>query len=160
MTSRLSGSGLSDRPSSTVRAKVVCCKRLDHSIFRPSTAQPPGSRPHASRVATHGQQVASFGGFYPSAEVQSAYSTAPADRAVHSWNVKQFYLSHRENSTPSQSGPGSDSHKGGTPYSSKFQHYWSLTIKLFSVTSGHSFEECYPTAEMQLDHVLLMHVLN
>ena len=46
------------------------------------TAQPPGIRPSALRVATHGQQVASLGGgSYPSAEVQSAYSTAPADRA-------------------------------------------------------------------------------
>ena len=47
------------------------------------TAQPPGIRPSALRVATHGQQVASLGGWgsYPSAEVQLAYSTAPADRA-------------------------------------------------------------------------------
>ena len=45
------------------------------------TAQPPGIRPSALRVAIHGQQVASLGGSYPSAEVQSAYFTAPADRA-------------------------------------------------------------------------------
>ena len=46
------------------------------------TAQPPGIRPSALRVATHGQLVATLGGgSYPSAEVQSAYSTAPADRA-------------------------------------------------------------------------------
>ena len=44
------------------------------------TAQPTGIRPSALRVATHGQQVASLGFFYPSAEVQSAYSTAPADK--------------------------------------------------------------------------------
>ena len=48
-------------------------------------AQPPGIRPSALRVATHGQQVASlYGGrAYPSAEVQSRYSTAPADRAAY-----------------------------------------------------------------------------
>ena len=45
------------------------------------TGQPPGIRPSALRVATHSQQVASLGGGYPSAEVQSAYSKAPADRA-------------------------------------------------------------------------------
>ena len=43
--------------------------------------QPPGSRPKASRVATHGPQVSSFGGrSYPSTEVQSVYSIAPADK--------------------------------------------------------------------------------
>ena len=52
------------------------------------TAQPPGFRPSALRVATHGKQVASLGGGgYPSAEVQSVYSTASADgacnRSVH-----------------------------------------------------------------------------
>ena len=46
------------------------------------TAQPPGIRHSALRVATHGKQVASLVVFYPSAEVQSAYSTAPADRAT------------------------------------------------------------------------------
>ena len=45
------------------------------------TAQPPGFRPSALRVATHGQQVASLGGGggYPSTEDQSAYSTAQMD---------------------------------------------------------------------------------
>ena len=33
------------RLSSPVKAKVVCCEYLDHSVFRPSTAQPLGSRP-------------------------------------------------------------------------------------------------------------------
>ena len=31
----------------------------------------------------------------------------------------------------------------------KLQHYWSLTIRLFSVISGHSLGESYPSAEMQ-----------
>ena len=43
------------------------------------TTQPLGIRPRALRVATHGQQVASLVGSYPSAEVQSAYSTAPGN---------------------------------------------------------------------------------
>ena len=29
------------------------------------------------------------------------------------------------------------------------QYYWSLTIRLFSVLSGHTLEESYPSAEMQ-----------
>ena len=73
----------SDHPSDQVRAKVVCCKPLT-TVTGSMTAQPPGIRPSALRVATHGQQIASLGGgSYPSAEVQSAYSTAPADREVN-----------------------------------------------------------------------------
>ena len=34
-----------DYPSSTIRAKMLCCKWLDHSIAEPSTAQPPGYCP-------------------------------------------------------------------------------------------------------------------
>ena len=44
------------------------------------TAQPPGFHPSALRVAAHGQQVASLRESYSSAEVQSAYPRAPADR--------------------------------------------------------------------------------
>ena len=56
---------------------------VDHSVAGSMTAQPSGFRPGTLRVATHGQQVASLEGrVLPSAEMQSAYSTAPADRAV------------------------------------------------------------------------------
>ena len=52
---------------------------IDHSVAGSMTAQPPGIRPSALRITTHGQQVASLGGgSYPSAEVQTAYSTAPS----------------------------------------------------------------------------------
>ena len=63
----------SDRLSDQVRAKVMCCKPLT-TVAGSMTAQPPGIRPSALRVATHGQQVAPL--------VQSTYSTAPADRAL------------------------------------------------------------------------------
>ena len=46
------------------------------------TAQLPGSRPNALRIGTYSQQVAPLGQSYLSAEVKSAYSTAPADRAL------------------------------------------------------------------------------
>ena len=39
--------------------------------------------------------------------------------------------------------------RGGTPHSSKLQHYWNLTIRLFSVILGHSFRESYLSAEIQ-----------
>ena len=39
----------------------------------------------------------------------------------------------------------------GTPHSPKLQHCWNLTIRLFSVISGHSLGgESYPSEEMQL----------
>ena len=38
---------------------------IDHSVAGSMTAQPPGIRPSALRVATHGQQVASLGGLTP-----------------------------------------------------------------------------------------------
>ena len=56
-------------------------------VTRSWTAQPSGSHPQALRVAAHSQQVVSLVvvvvvvGAYSSAEVQSAYSTAPADGA-------------------------------------------------------------------------------
>ena len=81
-TSRLIGSGPirpAVRPS---KGQSGVLQAIDHSVAGSMTAQPPGIRPSALRVATHGQQVASLGGgSYPFAEVQSAYSTAPADRA-------------------------------------------------------------------------------
>ena len=55
------------------------------------TAQPPGSRSSALRVATNGQQVASFGGSYLSAEVQSAYYIAPANRAARHRDIICYY---------------------------------------------------------------------
>ena len=49
--------------------------------------------------------------------------------------------------TPDQSGPGSNGNEAGTPYSPKFQHYWSLTIRLFRVISRHSLQESDLSAE-------------
>ena len=37
--------------------------------------------------------------------------------------------------TPGQSEPGSDVNEVGTPHSLKPQHYWNITIRLFSVIS-------------------------
>ena len=38
----------------------------------------------------------------------------------------------------------------GAPYSPRSQHYWDLTIRLFSVISGYSLEVgSYPSAEVQ-----------
>ena len=68
------------RPSKCLSSVL---QAIDHSVAGSMTAQLPGFRPSALRVATHGQRVASMvEGSYPSTEVQSAYSTAPADRAV------------------------------------------------------------------------------
>ena len=82
MTSRLIGLGPirpTVRPS---KGQSGVLQAIDLSVAGSMTAQPPGIRPSALRVTTHDQQVASFGwGSKPSAEVQSAYSTAPADRA-------------------------------------------------------------------------------
>ena len=36
-----------------------------------------------------------------------------------------------------------------TPHFPKLKHHWNLTIRLFSVISGHSLEKSYPSAEMQ-----------
>ena len=51
--------------------------------------------------------------------------------------------------SPGHSGPGSDGNKRATLHSPKLQHYWSFTIRLFSVISGHSLGESFPSAEMQ-----------
>ena len=45
--------------------------------------------------------------------------------------------------TPSQSGPGSDGNEG-IPHSPKLQHYWNLTIRLFSVISRTLVGEVFP----------------
>ena len=79
MTSRLIGSGLSDRLSDKVRVKVVCCKTLT-TVAEPMTFQSPGYHPNALRITTHSQQVDLLRS-YPFAVVQSAYSTAPVVRA-------------------------------------------------------------------------------
>ena len=77
MTSWLIGSGPSDHLSSPVRAKVEWCKSSDLFSCWVKDCE---SHPWALWVATQGQQVASLGGGYPSAEVQSVDSTAPANR--------------------------------------------------------------------------------
>ena len=83
MTSRLIGSGPVQPPVRPSKGQSGVSQAIDHSVAGSMTAQPPGIRPSALRDATYGQQVASLGGgSYPSAEVQSAYSTAPADRAM------------------------------------------------------------------------------
>ena len=82
MTSRLIGLGPIRPPVRPSKGQSGVLQAIDHSVAGSMTAQLPGIRPSALRVATHGQQVAPWGGSYPSAEVQSAYSTAPADRAV------------------------------------------------------------------------------
>ena len=52
-------------------------------IARSRIGHSPGSRPQALRVATYGQLVASLKKEpYPFAEVQSAYSTTPANRMI------------------------------------------------------------------------------
>ena len=82
-TSRLIGSGPIRPPVRPSKGQSDVLQAIDHSVTGSMTAQPPGIHPSALRVATHGQQVASLGGSYPSAEVQSVYSTAPADRAKY-----------------------------------------------------------------------------
>ena len=57
MISRLSGSGLSDRLSDQIK---WCCRPFT-TVARSMSAQTPGSRPSAFRVAIQGQQVASLG---------------------------------------------------------------------------------------------------
>ena len=51
--------------------------------------------------------------------------------------------------TSGQSRSGSDGSEVGTLHSPKIQHYWSLTIRLFSVISRTLVGESYPSAEMQ-----------
>ena len=83
MTSRLIRLDPIQLPVRPSKGQSGVLQAIDHSVAKSMTAQPPGIHPSALRVATHGQQVASLrGGSYPSAEVQSAYSTAPADKAT------------------------------------------------------------------------------
>ena len=84
----------SDCPSDQVRAKVVFCKTLTTLLLNQwllnhqySVLAPYGSPPMANRWPHWG------GGSYPSAEVQSAYFTASADRAVHHWWITNYLYS-------------------------------------------------------------------
>ena len=62
MTSRLIGSGPIRPPIRPSKGQSDVLQAIDHSVAGSMTAQPPGIRPSALRVATHGQQVASLGG--------------------------------------------------------------------------------------------------
>ena len=62
MTSRLIGSGPIRPPVRPSKGQSDVLQAIDHSVAGSMTAQPPGIRPSALRVATHGQQVASLGG--------------------------------------------------------------------------------------------------
>ena len=46
--------------------------------------------------------------------------------------------------TPGHSAPGSNGDETVPPYSPKLQHYWNLTIELFSVITGHSLVGYHP----------------
>ena len=80
-TCRLIGLGPIRPPVKPSKGQSSVLQAIDHSVAGSMTTQPPGSRPSALWVTAHGQQVALLVGSYPSAEVQSAYSTAPADKA-------------------------------------------------------------------------------
>ena len=71
-TSRLIGSGPIRPPIRPSKGQSSVLQAIDHSVDRSVTAQPPGSHPSALQVTAHGKQ----------AEVQSAYSSAPANRAI------------------------------------------------------------------------------
>ena len=62
MTIRLIESGPIRPPVWPSKDQIGVLQAIDHSVAGSMTAQPPGIRPSALRVATHGQQVASFGG--------------------------------------------------------------------------------------------------
>ena len=82
MTSRLIESGLSDRPSSPVRAKKECCKSHDLWLLGQGLLR------HQNPVLKHyelpptANRLPHWVRIYPFAEVQLAYSTAPADKAI------------------------------------------------------------------------------
>ena len=80
MTSWLIGSSLSDCPSEQVRAIVVCCKPwpLSPDQWLLNDQDPTLALYGSSPMATGGPI---WGGGDPSAEVQSVYSTDPANRA-------------------------------------------------------------------------------
>ena len=80
-TRRVIGLGSIQTPVRPGKGQSSVLQAIDHSVAGSMTAQPRGSCPTALRVAAHGQQAAPLGwGLTPSAEVQSAYSTAPVDR--------------------------------------------------------------------------------
>ena len=102
---------------------------------------------------------------YPSAEVQSVYSTATADWAINifQWKLSQFYrkiyiydwrfiepidrvLSGA--TTLGLSGPGSNLQWRSALHFPKLQHHWNLTIRLFSVISRTLVEVGYHSAEV------------
>ena len=62
---------------------------IDHSIAGSMTAQPPGIRPSALRVATHGRQVPSLvGGVLPLCRGAVSIFYNPSRQGVHcSWSV-------------------------------------------------------------------------
>ena len=62
MTSRLIGSGPIRPPVRPSKGQSGVMQAIDHSVVGSMTARPPGIRPSALRVATHGQQLASLGG--------------------------------------------------------------------------------------------------
>ena len=47
------------------------------------------------------------------------------------------------------SGPKGTWERWGIPHSPNLQYYWSLTIRFFSVITGHSLGEPYPSAEVE-----------
>ena len=79
MTSHLIGSGLSDPPSSLVRAKMGCCE--SHNLFSCQITDCTATRTLSSSITGHHPWPTGslIGGGYPFAEVQLAYSTTPAD---------------------------------------------------------------------------------
>ena len=102
------------------------------------------------------------GGSYPSAEMQSMYSAASADRAKKQFYLKQFslalvhsfiWLIDRTLCRGYNSGTEWTWERWqwrGTPYSPKLQHYWNLSIWLLSVKSRTLVGGSYPSTEMQL----------
>ena len=82
MTSLLIGSGLSDLPSSPVRAKVECYK--SHDLFGCQIKDCSATRIQSSSImGCHPWPTGSLiGVFYPSAEVQLANSIAPDNSTV------------------------------------------------------------------------------
>ena len=64
-TSRLIGSGPIRPPVRPSKGQSDVLQAIDHSVAGSMTAQPPGIRPSALRVTTHGQQVASLEGVLP-----------------------------------------------------------------------------------------------
>ena len=79
-TSRFIGSGSIQLPVRPSKGQSDVLQAIDHSVAGSMTAQRAGFRPNVLRVTIYSQQVASLWVSYSSAEVQSAYSTAPADR--------------------------------------------------------------------------------